>query len=124
MHRISTLGWRFAYEGVFDARTVAAKRLSRLLSPEVAAAGYTLLTDEIVLFEERDSKFFLCDFHFFHSRTHNQYRRNPAVVICSLLRQKSQPFINLRKVCQIVQKSFICALNCQVPSTVFSSVLS
>ena len=63
MNRICTFGWGFTYEGVFDAGTVSAKSLIRLLSPEMAAAAYTLLADEAVLLEERDRKFLLCNLH-------------------------------------------------------------
>ena len=64
MDRISTFGWGFTYERVLDAGAVSAESLIRLLSPEMATATYTFLTDEIVLFEERDRKFFLCNLHF------------------------------------------------------------
>ena len=63
MNRISTLGWGFADKRVFDAWAVSAESLIRLLSPEMAAAGYTLLTNETVLFEERNRKFLLCNLH-------------------------------------------------------------
>jgi len=69
MNRIGTFGWGFTYEGVFDAGAVSAESLIRLLSPEMAAAVNAFFTDEIVLFEERDCKFLLGDFHSF---THAQ----------------------------------------------------
>ena len=63
MNRISTLGWGFTYEGIFDAGAISAESLIRLLSPEMAAAAYTFLTDETVLFEERDCKYLLRNLH-------------------------------------------------------------
>ena len=64
MNRIGTLGWGFTYEGIFDAGAISAESLIRLLSPEMAAAAFTLLTNEIVLFEERNGKFLLCNLHY------------------------------------------------------------
>ena len=63
MNRIGTFGWGFAYEGVFDAGAVSAESLIMLLSPEVAAATYTFLADEIVLSEECDCEFLFCNLH-------------------------------------------------------------